>query len=85
MKEFFDVYASPLIVFFVVCREVRLNYLDVYDVTIQLPYPVFDKKGTAKFEKAKKVLILTLPVKPALVPKEDKPITSEAALQNDEG
>jgi hypothetical protein len=48
------------------CRDLRLKYLSVYELHIRLPYPVFDKKGVAKFEKAKKQLSITLPVQPAL-------------------
>jgi hypothetical protein len=40
----------------------------VYDLHIKLPYPVFDKRGVAKFDKAKKQLCITIPVQPALLP-----------------
>lgn len=46
-------------------RDIKLAYLDVYELLVKLPYPVFDKKGTAKFDKIKKTLVLTLPVKPS--------------------
>ena len=42
-----------------------MAYLDVYELLVKLPYPVYDKKGTAKFDKIKKTLVLTLPVKPS--------------------
>lgn len=46
-------------------RTIKLSYLDVYALSLTLPYPVFDNKGAAKFDKTKKTLTLTLPVRPA--------------------
>ena len=46
-------------------RQVKMSYLDIYELCIQLPYSVFEKRGTAKFDKAKKLLTITLPVQPA--------------------
>ncbi len=52
-------------------------------MTISLPYPVLDKKGKAKFDKAKKLLIVTLPVQPFLVSEGEgdwaKPVTESGA------
>jgi len=45
-------------------RHLKLRYMDVYDLHISLPYPVFDKKGVAKYDKASKTLTVTLPVRP---------------------
>lgn len=45
-------------------RLLKLSYPDVYDVSLSMPYPVFDKKGTAKYDKASKSLTVTLPVQP---------------------
>ena len=45
-------------------REIKMKYLDVYDLHIQLPYPVYEKRGGAKFDKGKKLLTITLPVQP---------------------
>lgn len=45
-------------------KELKLTYLDVYNMCIQLPYRVNDKRGGAKFDKAKKLLTITLPVQP---------------------
>ena len=50
--------------FLCVFRALKLSYSDVYDANIQLPYPVFDKKGTAKYDKVNKTLTITLPVQP---------------------
>lgn len=47
-----------------VFRALKLSYCDVYDVAVQLPYPVFDKKGSAKYDKVNKTLTITLPVRP---------------------
>lgn len=35
----------------------------MYALSVKLPYPVHDKKGTAKYEKATKSLVISLPVK----------------------
>lgn len=48
-------------------RDLKLKYSNVYDLHVRLPYPVFDKKGAAKFDKAKKQLSITLPVQPAVI------------------
>jgi hypothetical protein len=48
---------------------------------IKLPYPVFDKRGTAKFDKAKKTLVLTLPVKPSEIVL--VPISTESDCDSD--
>ncbi len=45
-------------------RLLKLSYLDIYDISLSVPYPVFDKKGTAKYDKASKSLTVTLPVQP---------------------
>jgi len=45
-------------------RLLKLSYPDVYEISLPLPYPVFDKKGTAKYDKASKSLTVTLPVQP---------------------
>ena len=45
-------------------RQLKLSYRDVYDFTTALPYPVFDKKGVAKYDKVAKTLTVTLPVQP---------------------
>lgn len=45
-------------------KELKMTYLDVYDLCINLPYKVYDKKGGAKFDKVKKLLTITLPVQP---------------------
>ena len=36
-----------------------------HKLTVELPYPVDENNGNAKFDKSKKCLIVTLPVKPA--------------------
>ena len=45
-------------------KELKMTYLDTYDLCIQLPYRVYEKKGGAKFDKVKKLLTITLPVQP---------------------
>ena len=49
-------------------RELKFSYLDLYSLSIALPYPIFDKKGIAKFDKALKCLTVTMPVQPPLQP-----------------
>jgi HSP20 family molecular chaperone IbpA len=51
-------------------KALKLTYKDVYYLHVDLPYPVNDKKGKAKFDKTAKVLTVTMPVVP--------PETSEA-------
>ena len=36
----------------------------MYNLSVKLPYPVIDNKGTAKYDKATKSLTVTLPVRP---------------------
>jgi len=45
-------------------RQLNLSYPDMYSLNVRLPYPVFDTKGTAKYDKASKSLTVTLPVRP---------------------
>lgn len=45
-------------------RQLNLSYPDMYALSLKLPYPVFDRKGTAKFDKAGSALNVTLPVQP---------------------
>jgi PIH1 CS-like domain len=49
-------------------RELKFSYLDLYSLSIALPYPIFDKKGIAKYDKALKSLTVTMPVQPPLQP-----------------
>jgi hypothetical protein len=54
-------------------KRVSLKYKDVYNVAFTLPYRVDDKKGSAKFEKVKQALVVTLPLA--------KPTEEEVKLQ----
>ena len=45
-------------------RQLNLSYPDMYALSLKLPYPVFDRKGTAKFDKGGSALNVTLPVQP---------------------
>lgn len=45
-------------------RQLNLSYPDMYALSLKLPYPVFDGKGTAKFDKGGSALNVTLPVQP---------------------
>jgi len=36
-----------------------------YNLHVDLPYPVDEERGSAKFDKSKKTLVVTLPIKPA--------------------
>jgi hypothetical protein len=53
-------------------KELKMTYLDVYDMCIQLPYNVYEKKGGAKFDKVKKILTITLPVQPFQLDDDDE-------------
>ena len=44
-------------------NTLKLKYKDAYNLNINLPYPVDDKKGSAKYDKGPKRLTVTLPVK----------------------
>jgi dynein assembly factor 2 len=43
-------------------REIRLNYLNIYELAATLPYPVLGN-GSAKFDKSSKSLVITFRVK----------------------
>jgi len=49
-------------------RRLVMNSKAVYSLTLALPYPVDDKKGSAKYDKTAKCLNVTLPVKPPQAP-----------------
>jgi hypothetical protein len=53
-------------------KEVNLVCKDLYSLKIALPYPVYDKKGLAKFDKKSKSLSVSIPVKPH----ENQPVSS---------
>ena len=42
--------------------------MDTYELSVILPYPVFDKKGVAKYDKVAKTLTITMPVQPPVQP-----------------
>ncbi|KAL2919692.1 hypothetical protein HK105_200606 [Polyrhizophydium stewartii] len=50
-----------------------------YSLHIDLPFPVFDQKGSAKFDKAKSILSVSLPVVPPPRQLQHKPLISSAA------
>ena len=53
-----------------------------YRLALDLPYPVDENEGSAKFDKSKHCLTVTLPVVPAVVPK--LPFSSPAANNQDD-
>lgn len=64
-------------------RRLLLSYKDVYRLDVDpLPFPVFEQKGNAKYDKARKMLTVTLPVKPAPV---IRAVGGSAASVSDEG
>lgn len=62
-------------------RSLRLQYEDVYDLSLRFAYDVLDKKGTAKYDKAAKTLTVTVPVKPI----ERKHVSSAPPIDQEEG
>lgn len=64
-----------------------MTYQDIYDLVVVLPYPVYDKKGGAKYDKATKTLTVTLPVKPPalseVVVASPIAVQSESATEDD--
>ena len=60
-------------------RQIQFSYLDLYTLSIPLPFPVFEKKGTAKFDKAAKTLTVTMPVQPPK-PSDTEPAPAPSAV-----
>lgn len=60
-------------------RRVVLKAKDIYSLDLKLPYPVFGEKGKAKFEKARKTLKVTMPVRPPEVVKTEDVLGSPDA------
>jgi PIH1 CS-like domain len=60
-------------------RQIQFSYLDLYTLSIPLPFPVFEKKGTAKFDKAAKTLTVTMPVQPSK-PSDTEPAPAPSAV-----
>ena len=56
-----------------------------YNLTIDLPYPVNEEKGSAKFDKSKKTLIVSLPVKPAPQLKAERLGSNDSGIEMDTG
>ncbi|KAL3872690.1 hypothetical protein ACJMK2_035900 [Sinanodonta woodiana] len=48
-----------------------------YKLDLKLPYPVDEDRGTAKFDKSKSCLVVTLPVQPPLTPQFPFSVTEE--------
>jgi hypothetical protein len=65
-------------------RELKFSYLDLYSLSIALPYPIFDKKGVAKYDKALKSLTVTMPVQPPFQPVIESNPSVSAVAGNDE-
>lgn len=64
-------------------RNLKLSYIDTYELSIRLPYDVFDKKGTAKYDKVARALTVTVPVKPAAKPAARAPVEEVAASSSE--
>lgn len=60
-------------------RQIQFSYLDIYTLSIPLPFPVFEKKGTAKFDKAAKTLTVTMPVQSSK-PSDTEPAPASSAV-----
>lgn len=65
-------------------RSVRLESPHKYLLALDLPYPVLDKKGTAKFDKVAQTLTLTLPVQPPPRPSPPVPASEPDQSQSSE-
>eukprot|EP01041_Mallomonas_annulata_P000952 gene952-1847_t len=82
---------SSLLALDVAEKSLKLSYTDIYHVSIQLPYPVDEKKGSAKYDKSSKSLTVTLSVKPHIhdndhnndLPLVEEDITTTANNNND--
>lgn len=72
----------------VTSAEVLLSVSTKYKLEAKLPYPVFDKKGKAKFDKKKQTLEITLPVVPPEKPKSKpfvEPVKLVEEIESNEG
>ncbi|KAJ3293892.1 Protein kintoun [Borealophlyctis nickersoniae] len=61
-------------------KTLELKVSDKFNLNLQLPFPVYHEKGTAKFDKTKQSLTVTLPVVPAPkfeMPESDAPFEAE--------
>jgi len=56
-----------------------------YKLFIDLPYPVDEENGTAKFDKSKKCLAVTLPVKPQPQLKAERLSSNDSGIEEDTG
>uniref|UniRef100_A0A7S2S5N0 Protein kintoun n=1 Tax=Mucochytrium quahogii TaxID=96639 RepID=A0A7S2S5N0_9STRA len=56
-----------------------------YVLNLDLPYPVLEEKGSAKFDKTKRVLEITLPVQPPPQSEKLVDIAQPATLEQEEG
>lgn len=71
-------------ILYVIFRSLKLSYEDKYELHIVLPYPVFDKKGSAKYEKGNKCLLVTLPVQPAVIEQIEREIIETIPITHKE-
>jgi len=55
-----------------------------YYLSVDLPYPVDEENGAAKFDKSKRTLAVTLPVKPAPQSKISEPLIANSETEKDE-
>ena len=62
-------------------RNLTISYEGIYFLSISLPYPVYDKKGSAKYDKKNKTLTVTLPVQPIIIEASDNKLMID---KNDE-
>eukprot|EP00750_Incisomonas_marina_P015170 INCI18103.3.p1 GENE.INCI18103.3~~INCI18103.3.p1 ORF type:complete len:820 (+),score=182.98 INCI18103.3:409-2868(+) len=51
--------------------HLKIKVPKIYALCAELPYPVDDEKGRAKFDKARRTLVVTLPVRPPVFTKEE--------------
>ena len=69
-------------------KSLSLRYKDKMSLEIALPYEVFDKRGTAKYDSKARVLTVTLPVKPRpspqLVQEEGQEVVRVKGVATDE-
>jgi len=72
---------ASLIVLDIAERQLSLSYPGLYTVSLRLPYPVFDAKGTAKYEKASKSLTVVLKVQPPTATQSASPVKAAEFVQ----
>ena len=87
-----DPFAMTNIIFAVTCFVFQEKTLSLvrdeppkYNLSIDLSYPVDEEKGSAKFDKTQKTLVVSLPIKPAPQLKAERLSSNDSGIEEDTG